>query len=414
MGGLPQNQHSAAALNCNPAQADGGQEMSDPLEARGPRARFVARAFSPALACTYSERAVLAWLADRANDAGQAWPRLDDGARVTGLAPRSIRRILARLEARGLITRTYLQRGERGPAGWFVSATTCVVQLVCLLAGAAPLRGVSLARWRSSSASTLERVICALVEAHCNADGWAWPSYGRLARLAGCSVRAVAGAVASLRRAGVLEGSLVPQGAPLPGGELAREWRLVLRLASTLPKADPRASNAGPSSTASRTDVHERSAHRASRIEDPPPTPPPDPIEGFLTRYAAIAGTDVLGRNAANIVRARLADGLSVRDLELAAAGVAASPWAMAELSRRTIAAAFGTADRVRLHADRGRAAGGIPADLPTPAQEAQEARQNAERRAREALGRCEARARLRGVGAGGLASLLTRGPAFR
>ena len=381
--------------------------MSAP-EARGPRGRFVARAFSPALEATYSERAVLAWLADRANDRGEAWPRLDEGARVTGLAPRSVRRILARLEARGLVARSYLKRGQRGPAGWFVSATTCVVQLACLLAGAAPLRGVSLARWARSSMTTLERVVVALVEAHANADGWAWPSYGRLARLAGCSVRAVAGAVSSLRRAGVLEGSLVPQGAPLPGGELAREWRLVLRLASG-------ASNGGPSSTATRTDVHERSTHRASHIEDPPPTPPPpDPIGSFLSRYAAIAGTDVLGRNAAQIVRTRLAEGLSVRDLELAAAGVAASAWHMAELSRRTIPAAFGSLERVKLHADRGRAAGGGPTDLPTAAQEAQEARQNAERRAREASERSEARTRLRGVGAGGLASLLTRGPAFR
>jgi DNA-binding Lrp family transcriptional regulator len=374
----------------------------------------VARAFAPELEASYSERAVLAWLADRANERGEAWPRLDEGARVTGLAVRSVRRILARLEARGIVERSYLHRGQRGPAGWVVSATTCIVRLAGLLAGAAPLRGVSLALWSRCALSTLERVVLALVVAHANAEGWCWPSFGRLARLAGCSVRAVAGAVAELRRAGVLEGSLVPQGAPLPGGELAREWRLVLRLADGCPKPDPGASIGGPSSMASRTDVHERSAHGASPIEDRPPIAPADPIAAFLLRYAAIAGTDVLGRNAAEIIRQRLADGLSVRDLEHAAAGIAASSWHMAEIGRRTIAAAFGTVDRVKIHADRGRAAGGVPLDLPTPAQEAQEARQNADRLAREATERAEARARLRAIGGGGLASLLARGPAFR
>lgn len=383
---------------------------------RGPRARFTARAFALELAASFSERAVLAWLAERADASGRAWPRLDEGARVTGLRVRSIRRILARLEERGAVVRTHLARGERGPAGWAVSTATCVVTLACLLSGAAPLRGVSLAAWARSGWSTLERVVVALLEAHRNADGWAWPSYARLARLAGCSPRAIAGAVARLRRAGVLESHLVPQGALLPGGEVAREWRLVLRVVASCPTGDPRASSGGPSIADSRPDVHKRSADRASPIEDrPPSSSPPDPIGSFLSSYARIAQTDCLGRSAREIVRARLADGLSVRELELAAAGVAASGWHMAELSRRTIPAAFGTAERVRLHADRARARGGVFVDdLADPAREAQEARQAAERREREAVDRSAARARLRALGGAPLASLLLRGPAFR
>lgn len=61
---------------------------------------------------TPSEKLTLLALADRANDAGNAWPSWADIAARTGLGRSSIARSLAKLKELGLITDTGMKRGK--------------------------------------------------------------------------------------------------------------------------------------------------------------------------------------------------------------------------------------------------------------------------------------------------------------
>jgi hypothetical protein len=372
------------------------------------KGRYLSAPFSPAVRATYTERAVLAWLATRERG-GEVWAQLEEGARCTGLHVRSVRRILEQLadpsrEGGALVSRELLHRGARAPSGFAVSRSTSVVRL---LVGAvlAPLVRLDVRRWFRAELQmeTLHRVLLALIASHSNAAGFAWPSYARLAWLAGCSVRSVAGAVGQLCRQGWLVRSLVAPGAELPDRSVARSWRLVLQVV----EPDVRASTAGRPCIDSRTSVHKSPLHGSGLNVGPPAPPPPsDPLAEALRAFSSICKTERIGADAAAVMAARLREGRTVADLATAARGVASVPWRMELAERRTVRAAFGTADKFAGFLERGRQL--EPDAYVTPAQERAEALQRAAQRADEAKGQAHLRQLAKSL-PGGLRSLIRR-----
>ena len=369
---------------------------------------LVQRAFSADLQLSHVERAVLAWLADRADADGRAWPSLDEGAARCGLAVRSVRRVLARLEARGMLVRHHAKRGERSPLGWALGRAATIVQLVGLQAGPIPAIGpidVARAFRAGDPLTTLQRVVLALVAAFCGLSGAraCFAGYAHLARLAGASERALGAAVRALVRDGYLVAERVAPGGELPSGERARDWRIVLQLGASYP--DRRASTPGPTVRATRTDVPKILAMDRDPTRHPLGHPPPD-IAGLVEAYRRAVNADP-GPDAARVLADRLADGYTSRELASAAWAIAADPWRMAVAGRRTVRAALGTAAKVRDWLDRAQLAAPEPA--PTREELRREAEALAARRAADEAGQADARARLASL-TGGLVARLSRG----
>jgi len=356
---------------------------------------------------------VLACLADRADAAGRAWPSVRELASRTALAPRSVRRILERLSARGLLSREVLKPGDRTPRGFAVSRWTTLVTLT--LGSVVPLlRSIALGRafLAGGVLTTLQRVLVCLIEGHANAQGWAYPSYSRLALMAGCSERAIVAAVAALRRAGWVETRLCPPGDVLPGGAAAVTWRTVLRV-----KPDPGPSFRDPRTLVPRPpdprseEVHHGSPSRKDEPPDRPPGPlePPNPVPGLLLAYGRICETDDLGADAGRVLACRLADGCSLPMLRAAMHGIKGTPWRMEYLSRRRIGSTLGSLAKARDFAKRG---GWVEAEAVDHAAIAAEDAAAAELRAAEAIGRVQVRRRLQSL-TGGLVGQLGARPAF-
>lgn len=325
--------------------------------------RAAALAFSEAVTLAASERITLAALLLRAGTpTGTAWPTIGELADVTGLQPRSVQRVVRRLVAAGLVATELVEVGGTMPSG-FRSPTMRVVYRLSVPSTVAPaFVGARLGDALRADLPTTEKVVFAVLALHANANGDAWPSYARVGRMAGLSERAVGGAVARLRARGLLLARRVAPGGPLPSGETATTWRVVLRVLRPRPGCtetptvvprdpDPRAGEVSP-------------RRETSKAEEPA-------VAGLLQSFADRLETDDLGADAAKVLEARLADGLSVADLEHAVAGVASVPWRMEARSRRTVRAVFGTLEKTRGFLERGRpvdlSADLLPAPPPPP-----------------------------------------------
>ena len=393
-----------------------------------PARALVAQILGGTLDASFSERAVLAVLADRADSEGRAWPAVDEVAARTGLAPRSVRRILARLAdpARPggpLVERTTLapwaasEADRRTPKGFAVSRAVALVRLT--LGAVVPiLRSVDLGSWFDPGRplTTLQRVLGALVEAHANREtGEAWPGYARLATLAGCSTRAVGGSLGGMGR--YLAARLVGPGSPLPGGVIAVGWHAVLRV-KTDPDPDPR--SACPRTLVPRDpDPRSEESYQGSPIrkkgprppEAPPPLPagPIDPLPDLLRSYSRICDTDELGPKARETLAARMAEGCDARQLRAAFYGIRASEYLMGRFSRREVRNALRTRARV---ADLAKDGGWVEPDTVDPAQIAREDAAAARVRASDAAAAASGPAFVRGL-PGGLLGALPARPSF-
>lgn len=340
--------------------------------------RAASLAFSEALDLRASERLVLAVLLHRAGAAdGEAYPSIAELAARTGLTERTVTSNLRRLEARSYLATTH----QRGSASLYRLAVPSSV---------APIVGRALDDALSRSPLTpTERATFAVVLMHTGAQGEAWPSHARIARLGGLSVRAVGTALRRLVARGVLTSRQVKPGAALPTGAIASTWSIVLRPTGRAPGAarlvlapqttfaftpspspDPRSTcregaidvPAGGDLVAEdeiqrSSPLNEESAHVA-----PPPSPEPkpsrvaDPIDLLLQEYSDRLELDELGRDAEAILRARVAES-SIAAVQVAIAGIQETAWRMERASRRTVLAALGTPQKFRTFVERGHEA---------------------------------------------------------
>lgn len=309
--------------------------------------RAAALAFSESLVLAATERIVLAHLLLRAGSpTGIAWPTIGELAERTGLQPRSVQRVVRRLADAGLVAVTHVEPGGTMPSGFRTPHARAVYRLSVPSTVAPVFVGSRFADSLSADVATTELVVLAVLSLHANGTGDAWPSYARVGRMGGLSERAVGGAVARLRARGLLRARRVAPGGTLPSGETATTWRVVLTVAR--PRhgcvATPTVVPPHPDVGAEERDPGPESV----KAEDPG-------VAGLLSEFSDQLQTDDLGPDAAALVAARLADGLSVADVKAAIAGVAAVPWRMQLRSRRTVRAVFGTLEKTKGFVERGR-----------------------------------------------------------
>jgi DNA-binding Lrp family transcriptional regulator len=308
---------------------------------------------------------VLAVLLHRAGAPdGEAHPSIAEIAERTGLTERTVTTNLRRLEAASLLTTTRT-RGR-------VSRYQLVVP-----SDVAPMVGRALDdALARSPLTTTERATFAIVLMHTGASGEAWPSHARIARLAGLSVRAVGGALRRLVARGVLNARQVKPGAQLPTGAIASTWSIVLR-PTGFPPSGGRLSLA-PSPTSPRSTcrkeaidvpsggdlVAEEEIHGSSPMNEEQVRPraishstsssrSSDAIDLLLQEYAHRLELDELGRDAEQILRARVAES-SIATVQIAITGIQETAWRMERASRRTVLAALGTPQKFRAFVERG------------------------------------------------------------
>ena len=371
-----------------------------------PGAWSVARAF----ACeglNAAQRLVLAVLLARADSEGYAWPHASEVALRTSLAVRTVGRVVAQLAALGLVERAQLRPGELLPNGVPSPDARAVVRATLGSVRAFASGAIDLALAPGLALSHVERATLAALLVHANGKGLAWATQARLASVAGCSVSAVGRALRELRDRRAIVLVMLPPGARLPNGQACAGWRPLVTLLPGAIRAlrsepvEPRSGDvlpptheqAPPDARAEGSDPMKRSNEenardpkgspdRARPMAAPSVAAPTAPEERStasregsaptaLGSTAAREGADLLlgewvsklgpdaGPHAREVLSARLADGVTLRELRDAIAGIALTAWRMAPEAptRRYVGSCVQSAAKARTFAAIGCAA---------------------------------------------------------
>lgn len=357
-----------------------------------PGAWSVARAFAIE-GLTSAQRLVLAVLLTRADREGYAWPHASEVAARTTLALRTVARVVAQLAALGLVERAQLRPGELLPNGLPTPDARAVVRATLGSVRAFVGGSIEAAIAPGLGLSPTERAVLAALLLHANGSRQAWATQARLAAVAGCSVRSVGAALAELRARRMIALAMLPPGATLPNGASCAGWRALvtilpggIRARAAEPEAPRRSCSSPPAlvqpppgEAAEGRDPENTDPEKSDAREgEPSPigapqaapmvspaapasgaaAPPNDVPDLLLAEWAQKLGSDV-GPNARALLAARLAEGVTPREIRDGIEGIRLLPWRMDPCwpTRRYVANCFQYAAKVRTFAAAARCA---------------------------------------------------------
>lgn len=317
-------------------------------------AAYAARAFAPALGLKALARMVLAALIlrSRVHKPGaerRCFATETELAEDVGCTSRSVRKALGTLAAAKLVSRSAVMRGDVLPDGTTAANHRVVLEIaelprtdVCGLRGA--LAGVFDGQILLTA---VEKAVLAVVLLHEGEDGFGFPGPQRIATMTGLSVRAVKGHLSDLVERGYLH--------------VRRQRR---RTGEQTPPRLLRANLLRGKPLCAAEDGVSCRERRAAPADRQPVLHPA--VHAVLVAHKELCDAPA-GDRAVEIVEARLADGMTVSDLETALIGVMTVAWRRERLERRTIARVFATKRQAMEFASRVDAPRAEPANAASP-----------------------------------------------